>query len=244
MIFNGKKPTARRNYTIIELLVVLVIAGMLTGLTIAGIKGVIARQSTAGAVRTLSTKLSLAQSFAVSRNRYVALLLPDDSDFNNDLDGCTESSSTSDIPIPSSNTDNFDNDYPFTRNRMCYVTRNSSTGEYEFDRWIEGYEWQRLPSKTIAFIVSESSGCETSNSAQVVDVDGTSNSSAVIFKPSGALVDAGNVVIRVYRAAYVPAALANNFFWQGKEDPTRGWKIVINGFTGRPQFCLGGESVD
>ncbi|MDD5599629.1 MAG: hypothetical protein PHV82_16915 [Victivallaceae bacterium] len=246
MIFKRKKQFIRHQYTIIELLVVLVIAGILTGLTIGGIKGAIARQGATGAVRTLATKISLAQSFAVSRNRYVALLMPDDNHLNSDLGGCTYSSSGTNVPIPANNTDNFDSTYFFTQNRLCFVDRNSS-GEYVFNSWVEGYEWQKLPSKTVAFIVSETgtSAPEKSNSAKVSDVGGTSGKdcSAVIFKPSGALVDASQVIVRVYRAAYVPATTTANFIWQGTETPAKGWKIAVNGYTGRSRYYQGGESI-
>ena len=77
MIFKKRKEIIRHHYTIVELLVVLVIAGLLTGMTVSGIKGALARQGATAAVRTLANKISLAQSFAVSKNRYVALLVPD-----------------------------------------------------------------------------------------------------------------------------------------------------------------------
>jgi Tfp pilus assembly protein FimT len=94
VIFGNKKQLIRHQYTVVELLVVLVIAGLLTGLTVSGLRGALARQGAAGAVRTLSTKISLTQSFAVSKNRYVALLLPDTDSFNaSDLDGSTYTSS-------------------------------------------------------------------------------------------------------------------------------------------------------
>lgn len=247
MILKRKNQIIKRRYTLVELLVVLVIAGLLTGLTITGIKGSLARQGAAGAVRTMATKISLAQSFAVSRNRYVALLMPDDHGLNSDLNGCTYTSSGTNVPIPQNNTDNFNNAYLFTQNRLCFVNRNTA-GAYVFDRWVEGYEWQKLPSKTVAFVVSEPSiatGAERSNSAQVTDVEGTAgrDCSAVIFKPSGALVDATQVIVRIYRAAYVPATATTNFIWQGTETPAKGWKIAVNGFTGRARCYQGGESV-
>ena len=237
----GKKRIIKHQYTIIELLVVLVIVGLLTGITMSGINGALARQGAAGAVRTIAAKVSLAQSFAVSKNRYVALLIPDDDNFNGDLDGASET----DDPIPASNTDNLD-DYIFTQSRICYVTKDTSgaTPVYTFDSWVQGYEWQKLPSKTVAFIVSESAGTETSNSAQVEDVEVSGqDSSAIIFKPSGALINASDVIIRAYRAVYKPKISPSNFIWQGKEEANKGWKIGIRGFTGRAKFSLGGENV-
>jgi type II secretory pathway pseudopilin PulG len=244
VLFKSEKQIIRHQYTIIELLVVLVIAGLLTGVTITGIKGALARQGAAGAVRTLSSKISLARSFAVSRNRYVALLLPDDTGLNGDLNGASKHND----PIETGNTNNFSNDYFFTQTRLCYVNKDTSVSPsvYNFDRWVDGYEWQKLPSKTIAFIVSEADSPEDSNSTPVKEIDGDTNkqSSAIIFNPSGALINASDVIIRVYRAAYIPATSTKNFVWQGKETPGGGWKIGINGFTGRTSFCLGREKID
>jgi Tfp pilus assembly protein FimT len=248
VLFKSEKQIIRHQYTIIELLVVLVIAGLLTGVTITGIKGALARQGAAGAVRTLSSKISLARSFAVSRNRYVALLLPDDTNLNTkDLDGASDSSHSSTKPI-ANNTSGFSNEYLFTQTRLCYVNKDTSVSPsvYNFDRWVEGYEWQKLPSKTVAFIVSEDSGNEDSKSAQVLSVnsDSAKKSSAIIFTPSGALINAKDVIFRVYRAAYISATSTDHFIWQSKETSEGGWKIGINGFTGRTSFCLGREKID
>jgi len=87
MIFENRKKIIRHHYTVVELLVVLVIAGLLTGMTMTGIRGALARQGATGAVRTLANKISLAQSFAVSKNRYVALIVPDYNGVNINLDG-------------------------------------------------------------------------------------------------------------------------------------------------------------
>ncbi|MCK4982868.1 MAG: hypothetical protein KAS17_08090, partial [Victivallaceae bacterium] len=198
-----KKRIVRHQYTIVELLVVLVIAGLLTGMTMTGIKGALARQGAAGAVRTLSAKISLAQSFAVSRNRYVALLMPDyevlDDDTSN-LNGNTDGYSLSAYTTFTSHA------YSFTKNRLCYVTKNTTDDPtvYEFDRWIEGYEWQTLPSKTIAFI-SEQGADSTPVEVRLVpdptNYGNTNECTALIFKPSGALLNANSVIVRVFRAA-------------------------------------------
>ena len=151
MIFENRKKYIKHQYTIIELLVVLVIAGLLTGLTVGGIKGALARQGAAGAVRTLASEISMARSFAVSKNRYVALLMADEDDYNGDLKGSTKTTGSNN-PIPNDNTDNFNNSFPFTKNRICFL-KTPSGGNYEWDSWVQGYEWRSLPSKTIAFIV-------------------------------------------------------------------------------------------
>jgi len=249
MIFKNEKRIIRHQYTIIELLVVLVIAGLLTGMTVSGIKGALARQGAAGAVRTLATKLSLAQSFAVSKNRYVALLIPD---YDQVVINPTETYTISDM-TDAGTWNNFTS--CFLKNRLCYVTKVGDPAVYTFDRWVDGYEWQTLPSKTVAFI-TEQSATDTSTPIQVTAVPDPThpddpptqfrNSTALIFKPSGALVyGQQQVVIRIFRAAYLAGDDGPTVFrWQGTEDENKGWKIVINGFTGRSRFYLGGETVD
>ena len=161
----------------------------------------------------------------------------------------------------STNTDttNWTNKYSscFTKNRLCYVTKDSSGSPtvYKFDRWVEGYEWQTLPSKTVAFITEQGTN-DRSTSIQVTDVPDPTDpsaspagrdSTALIFKPSGALVNASQVVVRIFRAAYIPYQESGSekvFYWQGTENENKGWKIVINGYTGRSQFCLGDEKIE
>jgi hypothetical protein len=117
---------------------------------------------------------------------------------------------------------------------------------------VDGYEWQTLPTKTVAFVNVDDS-LDPGTATQVTDVpDPTDpadppqnvNSTALIFKPSGALVNASSVLIRIYRAAYLAGDDSENVFrWQGTEDENKGWKIYINGFTGRSRFGLGGEQL-
>jgi len=245
MILENKKRFIKYHYTIIELLVVLVIVGLLTGMTVSGIKGALARQGATSAVRTLASKISLAQSFAVSKNRYVALVIPDYDGVNNNLTGNPVSDKTNATVFKAYSS-------CFVKNRMCYVTKNSSTGDYEFDRWVDGYEWQTLPTKTIAF-VNVDDPLDPGTATQVTNVPDPTDptdppqnvkSTALIFKPSGALVNASSVLIRIYRAAYLAGDDSENVFrWQGTEDENKGWKIYINGFTGRSQFGLGGEKL-
>jgi len=255
MILKNEKRIIRHQYTIIELLVVLVIAGLLTGMSLSGLKGALARQGATGAVRTLATKISLAQSFAVSKNRYVALLVPDYDQVN--INPTVETYAISD----KTDTTKFITAYSscFVKNRLCYITKDTSVSPavYKFDRWVDGYEWQTLPKKTVAFISEQGAD---STPIQVTDVPDPTDPSdppdptkivdatALIFKPSGALVNASQVIVRIFRAAYVPyqevGVSEKVFYWQGTEDENKGWKIVISGFTGRSRFYLGGETVD
>ena len=249
----------KHHYTVVELLVVLVIAGLLAGMTVSGIKGALARQGATGAVRTLASKVSLAQSFAVSRNRYVALLVPD---YNEVVINPKDSLYSISTKTEAGSWNNYSS--CFVKNRLCYITKDSSSSPavYKFDRWVDGYEWQTLPSKTVAFISEKAIGAENIKSTpiQVIDVPDPTDpnaspafvkSTALVFKPSGALINANRIVIRIFRAAYLPydgTDGAKAFRWQGtgdgKEDENKGWQIVINGFTGRSRFYMGDEIVN
>ena len=254
MILKNKKRFIRHQYTIIELLVVLVIAGLLTGMTVSGIRGALARQGATGAVRTLANKISLAQSFAVSKNRYVALIVPDYDGIKDDLFNNKYGYKVTDKADGTSYW-NGKCLFCFRKNRMCYVDKQAD-GTYKFDRWVDGYEWQTLPPKTVALITTDDTP-DNSKPVQVTNVpdptDGSpQTSTSLIFKPSGALVNTSynGIVIRIFRAAYGPGDSSvgsdetDHFIWQGTENKNKGWKIVINGFTGRVRFCLGGESID
>jgi hypothetical protein len=165
--------------------------------------------------------MSLARSFAVSRNRYVAMVMPDHITAlsNRPSSGLTES---------------FPSDYKaylYSKTRLCYVTADTSASptKYVFDSWIEGYEWQNLPTKTAAYI---SAGAykvyDTEIGSSKLDIAG------IVYKPSGVLVGASTAVIKVFRAYYNPDN--EQIIWQGQETKDKGWNIEINSFTGRASY--------
>jgi len=206
------RKTRNNKFTLIEILVVLAIAGILLSVSMAGLSRMIGRQGAEGAVRSLSSQLALARSYAVVKNTYVAVLLPDNT--------CI---STYNTPLLQS--------YLFSKVRLCAV--KSVTGmTAQFDSWIDGNEWQSLPSETCASI-------DVSAAAQVqgLKIETTTglSSPAVIFKPSGTIVGDGTnpACISVIMGKYINGATP---VYETKSGAKNGWDIKMNPFTGKSSY--------
>jgi type II secretory pathway pseudopilin PulG len=205
----------RNNFTIVELLVVLVVVGILFSVSLAGLSRMLGRQGASGAVRSLSSQIALARSYAVVKNTYVAVLLPDDSAYTVKFDATPALQA-----------------YLFSKVRICVVKQldaSTSPATAQFDSWIDGNEWESLPSET----------CVSMDvvSAQVKDIDAASglNSTAVIFKPSGVIVGDGTnpVCITVFMGKYVNGKLV----YETKSGKKNAWVIEMNPFTGKSSYA-------
>lgn len=205
-------------YTIVELLVVLVIMGIILSVSMAGLSRMAGRQGESGAVRTLSSQLSLARSYAVVKNKYVALLLPDDTGFTEKFD----------TPVLQP--------FLYTKARICLVKNFDTTASppttptAEFDSWLDANEWESIPSGACASV-------DTTGLAQVTDIafDGNSGlkSSAIIFKPSGAIASGYSATISVFMGKYIPG---RGLVYDTKSGQRFGWDITVNPYTGRTGY--------
>lgn len=200
----------RNNYTLIEILVVLGIMAILTAIGTAGIRGLTGSAGVTGAVRNLSSQLSMGRSYAVSHNRYVAVLFPDDK-ITSDKDKLK--------------------DYPFRQSRLCYVDSS-----YKFQQWIPESTWQHWP-KGVAVCIADNeetvTGVDISVSSGVV----TKDLSAVIYKPSGTLVNVGSnsdVEILIFPASGKISTTAWKFTQENRD---AGWTTTINPFTGKASYA-------
>ena len=169
----------RNKFTLIEVLMVLLIAGILLGVSLAGLSRMLGRQGASGAVRSLSAQLALARSYAVVKNSYVALLLPDDN-------GTYSSFIANNLSF-----------YCYTKSRICLVSNFDSTATpsaAKFAGWIDGNEWQNLPSGVCAQFDTV---LPSSAPFQVTGIDGNAalNSTAIVFTTNGT-VAGGNKQIR------------------------------------------------
>ena len=219
---------SRYNFTIIEILMVLLITGILLAISIRGLTGIIKGQGASGAVRTISSKLSMARSYAVVKNSYVAMLLPNDNNLT-PVWPYTEENNSSVIFT----TEAFKN-YFYTKMRLCYVkydTSDPSNKKYVFEDWIDGSEWYELPEGTCAYI--------NANPIKVLNINigGVSNfnAPAVIFRPSGLLAGNDEVALKVFLATYNPISSA--LVYQKKSKAGLGWDITINQFSGRVSYA-------
>ncbi|MCF6175043.1 MAG: hypothetical protein L3J71_04710 [Victivallaceae bacterium] len=204
------------NYTMIEILVVLLMVGILAAIGIGALNSVKSGGGVSGTVRMLSSQLALGRSYAVSRNYFVAILLPD--------------ATITDEGIYNDKTAGFgsavDSGRLFRQSRLCYVTVDE--GRYKFSRWVGDSSWVKWSKGVLV--------CASNNYNQVIDIDHVSGktSAAVIFANSGALTHSSISRIQVFRAQYDVAK--NKLIYTTKERKDTGWEISINPFTGRTSY--------
>ena len=218
----AKRKIIFKFFTIVELLAVLAIFGILLAASLAGLPMLFGKQGLVGSVRTLSSKVSMARSYAVTQNRYVALLIPDKT-------GNTSGTGT-DVA-----------QYVYNYSRLCYV--NYVSPNYVFDSWIDGQEWSRLANGACAYI-EPGAGYSINSviSIKEIPTSGTTYySSAVIFQNNGSLLTANNAAIRVIPAVYTTADSNYTLTVEGTLIAQKRWNVMINPFTGKATYLYGKE---
>ncbi|HBC88037.1 MAG TPA: hypothetical protein DCZ94_13895 [Lentisphaeria bacterium] len=201
----------RSEFSLIEILVVIGILVILMSITAPEFARLIRGQGAEFAARTLSTKLNLARSYAISKRQYVAILMPQ----------CSGKPAATSFPDS-----HFHNSY-----RACIVAKNGSN--YYFQQWIQGETWELLPEgvaivevddddgvNTTAGYLTPSNGTITTISPSPLpatspnkgvdcsDIGGSSSATdfaAVVFKPNG-LTPSGRY-IELAEAKYIGASL-------------------------------------
>lgn len=108
-------------FTLLEMIVVLVIAAILTIIAAPAFLKIATASGVKVAAKALGSQVNLTRQHALARRRYVALILP----------GPRESAC------------GIDPRYYYTCYRQAYVTRSGST--YTFSAWVERTNWQFLP---------------------------------------------------------------------------------------------------
>ncbi|MCF6175046.1 MAG: GspH/FimT family pseudopilin [Victivallaceae bacterium] len=240
----------RNNFTLIELLLVLAIMGIIMGAGFSGLSRMSKGQAVNGAVRSIAGQISLARSYAVSQNRYVALILPNHVD---------------------SNFDSNDGDsYVMQKTRICFIDKDSTTGVFDFDEWVSSSQWKKIPQGALAIISTENvadldttpappqspiagnleivNNIEYTNDKNVDETTGVSP--AIIFSPSGALVNSESYITvfwgiypfkidsnRPTNLSTTPNGAARDEEYELNDtDKGRWWRLNINKFTGRTYF--------
>jgi len=125
------------NYTLLELLMVIVIVSFLMLMVVASFQDMAKGQAVNIATRNLASKLILARSFAINNRKIVAILIPQ------------SSFPASGIP------DNYLN----RSYRACIVGRNGSN--YYFKRWVAGENWEFTPTGIAILEVDGDDGVST-----------------------------------------------------------------------------------
>ena len=228
----AKRKIIFKAYTMVEILVVLAIVGILAGIALKGIGGLMGRQGASGAVRNIGTKLSLARSYAVMKNSYVALLLPNN---NPDPPGTSFAFTTGFSDADPNKSNAIKQNFFYKNSRLCIVTPSVSTGGvYTFNSWIDGNEWDELPAGACVYISNKPIQVDgLTINFNGVDLATVAKSSAVVFNPSGILVGGSNVTIAAFMGRYVD----NKLDYGTKSGDKNAWLITVNPFTGRASYA-------
>ena len=204
-----------KNFTLVELLAVIAIVSLLTFIALPSFTKMLKGHGAELAGRTLTTKLNMSRSYAISKRKYVALLMP-------------QVGNPSGANIPSK--------YLNCSYRTCIVEKNNTDNKYYFHSWIPGEAWEFLPTGTAILEVDEDNGVNLSGTqlapangtittvspaplpgtspnrgVNCTDIGGSSsvtNFAAVIFKPTGGLADGGSKYIEIGEAIYSPGTLS------------------------------------
>ncbi len=224
--------TTCNKFSLIEILVVLVIAGILLSVSIAGLTRMMGHQGAEGAVRSLSAQLALARSYAVVKNSYAALLLPDETDSDHAANNTILVYSTFKTQGLSS--------YCFSKSRICLVTnfdKSTNPATAQFAGWIDGNEWQNMPDEVCAQFDTNP---PSSAPFQVTGIDGNANlsSTAIVFSTNGTVAGGNNINMSVFMAKYItPSSTAGSLSFMNKYGKGNDWNITVNPFTGRATYA-------
>lgn len=155
----------KKQFSMIELLCVIVVAAILMALVLPAFFNMIKGQSVEMAAREVGSKLKAVRTYAISQRQYVALVF-----------------------ITSQTTTNNDR-YCYKSYRPCIV--NSSN---VFQSWVPDEKWDILPTGTIVRSVTTSSSADpgTFTGSEIISsvsdnnvLSSTSSLPAIIFKPTG-----------------------------------------------------------
>ncbi|MBO5688418.1 MAG: prepilin-type N-terminal cleavage/methylation domain-containing protein [Lentisphaeria bacterium] len=230
----------RQNFTLIEMMAVMIIAAVLAVLAVPAFKALTTGSSVGETASVVKNALDMAQSRAISSRRYVAVVL----DYQADRQ---------DVNSNPADTQGV---------RIAQIrVQMDSTGtvkEYHFDGWLPDQNWQSLdygalvicawPTQDPHRLPSVRSGDNVqnndfSNLARIRSVpvrdnaNGTFNAYGLIFAPYGNLYQpARNLTLTVGEAKL----LSGRWIFEDTDDngvPTNILRLSINQFTGKTEFC-------
>jgi hypothetical protein len=212
-------------YTLVEVLIVIGIIGTLMYISMPAFEKLLTGTGTDLTARTLTSKLGMARSSAITSRKYVALLMP---------------TPASGLP----------DDYCFRAFRMCYVGSTSTYDSgtqvttFTFQRWVEGDSWEFLQIGTVIIHIDNTSGYSATSLAHE-QVDGVKCSDigasystindvkAIIFKPSGKIACNATAYGDRYVTIGEGACAAGSLV---RKNPKNEVNIKIEKYTGRVSY--------
>lgn len=117
----------KRNFTLVELLVVTVIIGIIVGAVVPAFTRLMTGNAVSYGLRMTTSQLNMARTEACARRRFVAVVFLD------------KASNDANAYLPAEG-DNIGYKRAF---RSCYV--NKVGADFNFDKWIPGTKWEYLP---------------------------------------------------------------------------------------------------
>ncbi len=211
-------------YTMVEILMVIVIAAILFGIGIPAFSTLIRGNAMTVSIRQLTAKIQAARSYAVTNRCYVAIVFPTDETQTDATDNRIKRS------------------FPYMSFRPCKVTTDGTN--LDFDSWIDGEDWHRFP---VGIIIGKDAadftngygvkGCDIRDiiNKPVTSSKTTDFSRALIFKPDGQLKTSasGDPVIRLANGRYVPDVTPPVVFTERENDKVVYHPVSVSQYTGK-----------
>ena len=232
-------------FTLVELLVVIGLMALIMYVVLPSFAKLAKGGGVEYSASNLVGRLGITRGYAVGKNTYAALLLPEYTSMD------------------SSSNKRFPNKYLYNASRICYVIKvSSSTPTYNFLSWVPNETWEfmpmgsmifranntkdytpaTLPAATVAAGISDGTAgthysvvqnvdCSKDNwSATAADYNDMDNVRAIVFSPTGKLADNAERYVKVGEGVPVPNAPLTDANLTNKQN----WvNVKIDQYTGR-----------
>ena len=144
-----------RQFTLIELLLVIGIMILIMGLTVPSFRRMASGNAVNASARMLAGQLNLARAAAIAEQRYIAIIMP----------GC-------DFKKPDSSTS--EEEYHFRSFRVGVVEPTNEDNQFQLVEWYPGANWTFLPIGAVIAEVNDSALADTRTSGVELFKDGDS----------------------------------------------------------------------
>ena len=139
-----------RQFTLIELLLVIGIMILIMGLTVPSFRRMASGNAVNASARMLAGQLNLARAAAIAEQRYIAIIMP----------GCDFKK-----PTPAGEASgNSSDEYHFRSFRVGIVEPTSTANQFQLVEWYPGANWSFLPVGAVIAEVNDSAVADTRTS--------------------------------------------------------------------------------